>query len=163
VTFTKVLTIHLSSFPPSWNSFNSSHFSIFIYEYLIFPLFSPFSVTLSFFNSQWGNYLYSSNNLCFLSFLHLLTCAYIVWATSLTPPTSRYHLFCPLVLWFCWRENLRDNKKGIAFFQVELKTAIQKDSWRCTHAYVYCNPHCFTSTRPLHYFLVPFPQCPLPV
>jgi hypothetical protein len=43
VTFTKVLTVYHSgihplnpSFPHSWNSFNMSQFSIFIYEYIIF-------------------------------------------------------------------------------------------------------------------------------
>jgi hypothetical protein len=56
-----------------------------------------------------------------LSFLHLLTCVYIVCATSL--PTSRQNLFHPL--WFCWRENIRDNKKDIVFFLV-----CDKDSYR---------------------------------
>jgi hypothetical protein len=57
VTFTKVLRIfhswiHPSSilpylpFPHSWNSFNWSHFSIFIHEYKIFLLHSP-AYTLS--------------------------------------------------------------------------------------------------------------------
>jgi hypothetical protein len=50
VTFTKVFAIYhswihpLSSFSfslPSWNSFNRSHFSIFIHEYIIFPPYSP--------------------------------------------------------------------------------------------------------------------------
>jgi hypothetical protein len=57
MTFTKVLTIYLSwiypsiilPYPPSadsWNSFNRSHFSIFVYEYIIVPLYSV-SFTLS--------------------------------------------------------------------------------------------------------------------
>jgi hypothetical protein len=33
-------------------------------------------------------------------------------------PTSRQNLFCPLGLWFCCRENIRDNKKEIAFLLV---------------------------------------------
>jgi hypothetical protein len=32
-------------------------------------------------------------------------------------PHSR-NMFWPLVLWFCWRENIRDNKKDIAFLLV---------------------------------------------
>jgi hypothetical protein len=36
----------LLPFPPSWNSFNRSHFSIFIHEYILFPSCSP-SYTLS--------------------------------------------------------------------------------------------------------------------
>jgi hypothetical protein len=56
-------------------------------------------------------------SLCFyfiLLFLHLLTCVYIICP----PPTSRKNLFCPLVLWFCWRENIRHNKKNVAFLLV---------------------------------------------
>jgi hypothetical protein len=33
-------------------------------------------------------------------------------------PGSRQNLFHPLLLRFCWRENLRANKKDIAFFLV---------------------------------------------
>jgi hypothetical protein len=36
----------LSPFPHSWNSFNRSHFSIYIHEYMIFALRSP-SCTVS--------------------------------------------------------------------------------------------------------------------
>jgi hypothetical protein len=53
----------------------------------------------------------------FPSFLHLLTCVYIVWATSPapSPPTaSGKNLFCPLVLWF-FEEKTCDNKKDLAF------------------------------------------------
>jgi hypothetical protein len=35
-----------------------------------------------------------------------------------THPTSRQNLFCPLVLQLCWRENIRDNKKDVAFLLV---------------------------------------------
>jgi hypothetical protein len=35
-------------------------------------------------------------------------------------PPSRQNLFHPL-LWFCWRENIRDNKKDIAFLLVWAK------------------------------------------
>jgi hypothetical protein len=34
------------------------------------------------------------------------------------PPASGQNLFCPLVLQFCWRESIRDNKKGILFLLV---------------------------------------------
>jgi hypothetical protein len=58
-----------------------------------------------------------------LSFLYLLTCVYIVCAIPThTPPAqplaSRQNLFCPHLLQFCWRENIRDNKKDIVFFLV---------------------------------------------
>jgi hypothetical protein len=67
--------------------------------------------------------------LCFLLFylilslVHLLICVYIIWAT---PPRFRQNLFCPLVLWFCWRENIRDNKKNIAFLLVWDKNSSTK-------------------------------------
>jgi hypothetical protein len=53
-----------------------------------------------------------------LSFLHLLTYAYLVWATSPHHPTLEQNLFCPLVFRHCWRENIRDNKKNIVFLLV---------------------------------------------
>jgi hypothetical protein len=40
------------------------------------------------------------------------------WAFFSPHPLSRQNLFCPLVLQFCWREDRRDNKKGIAFLLV---------------------------------------------
>jgi hypothetical protein len=50
----------------------------------------------------------------YFSFLHLLTCVYIVCGTPTTPsPTPRQNLFHPLLLPFCWQENISDNKKDI--------------------------------------------------
>jgi hypothetical protein len=37
------------------------------------------------------------------------------------PPTSRQNLFCPFVLQFYCRENIRDNKKGTVFLLVSDK------------------------------------------
>jgi hypothetical protein len=59
--------------------------------------------------------------LSFFNFiLSFLTCVYIVWATFPphipSTPGSRQDLFHPLVLSFCWRENMRDNKKDITFW-----------------------------------------------
>jgi hypothetical protein len=51
-----------------------------------------------------------------ISVLHLLTCVYIVCATS-PLSNSRQNLFCPLLLWLCCRENIRD-KKDILFLLV---------------------------------------------
>jgi hypothetical protein len=47
----------------------------------------------------------------------------MVGTTSLSPsllllPAFGQNLFCPLFLQFCWRENIRDNKKNIAFLLV---------------------------------------------
>jgi hypothetical protein len=52
-----------------------------------------------------------------LLFLHLLTCIDIIWATPACP--SFWAEPIPsLVLQFCWRENIKDNKKSIAFLLV---------------------------------------------
>jgi hypothetical protein len=68
-------------------------------------------------------------------FIHLFICVCIVWAISPpclpplpqtpTPLTSRQNLFCPF-LQFCWRENIRDNKKDIAFLLVDITIATQR-------------------------------------
>jgi hypothetical protein len=70
--------------------------------------------------------------------------------------TSIQNLFCSL-LQFCWREDINNNKKDIAFLLVKIKIAIQRDSLHCFHAQVYYNPNWVISTRPLHYFPVTFP------
>jgi hypothetical protein len=49
-----------------------------------------------------------------LSFLHLLTCIHCLFPSL---PASRKNLF-HLVLWFCWRENIKDNKKDILFLLI---------------------------------------------
>jgi hypothetical protein len=74
---------------------------------------------------------------------------------SPTPVISRQNLFCPL-LQFCWREDISNNKKDIAFLLVEIRIAIQRNSQHCFHAQVYYNPNWFISTRPLHYCRSPF-------
>jgi hypothetical protein len=68
--------------------------------------------------------------LLFISYFFLLLYSFfifacIVWAICLSvhPLASRQNLFCP-VLQFCWRENVRDNKKDIAFL-----LAWDKDSY----------------------------------
>jgi hypothetical protein len=54
-------------------------------------------------------------------------------------------------------KNIQDKMKNIVVCKFKMKIAIQGDSLCCFHAYVYYNPNWFISTRPLHYFLVPFP------
>jgi hypothetical protein len=63
-------------------------------------------------------------------FFYLFTSAYIVWAiyppcspppsSPSTPLASRQNLFCPL-LQFCWREDISNSKKDIAFLPVSDK------------------------------------------
>jgi hypothetical protein len=69
---------------------------------------------------------------------------------------SGQNLFYPLVLQFCRRKNIKNNKKSMTFLSFEIKRAIQGNSLYCFHAYMYYNPNWLVSTRPLHYFLVPF-------
>jgi hypothetical protein len=65
----------------------------------------------------------------FLSY-HFYICShvYTLFGPPSHPTSSRQNLFCPLVLRFCWRENIRDNKKDIEFCQFEIKIAIQRGS-----------------------------------
>jgi hypothetical protein len=60
-----------------------------------------------------------------LSFSHLLTCIYTIWTTFPTPH---------LVLRFCWRENIKDNKKDIVFLLVW-------DKYSYTERYLVFLPH----------------------
>jgi hypothetical protein len=62
------------------------------------------------------------------------------------PPTSRQNLFCPLVFCFCWRENIRDNNKDIAFLLVW-----DKDSY--TERFLALLPcTCVLQPTSVHYF-----------
>jgi hypothetical protein len=80
------------------------------------------------------------------------------------PLTYRQNLFHPF-LQFCWRENIRDNKKDIAFLLVWDKDSYtEKESYTSIASMHMCyNLKLFISTRPLHYFLVTFPKWPLTV
>jgi hypothetical protein len=51
---------------------------------------------------------------CFYIYLHV----YTLFGPSPPPAASRQNLFHPLILQFCWRDNLRDNKKNIAILLV---------------------------------------------
>jgi hypothetical protein len=64
------------------------------------------------------------------SYVHTLFGPFVLPAPNplpLTPGplTSRQNLFCPL-LQFCWRVDISNNKKDIAFLLVEIKVAIQR-------------------------------------
>jgi hypothetical protein len=63
-----------------------------------------------------------------------------VYTLFVPPPPSTLasgkNLFHPFILWFCWRENIGDNKKDIAVLLVEIRTALQRDSEHCFHAQV---------------------------
>jgi hypothetical protein len=49
-----------------------------------------------------------------VSFLHLLIYVYIICTT----PSSKQNLLCHLVLWFCRRKIIKDNKKNMVFLLV---------------------------------------------
>jgi hypothetical protein len=75
--------------------------------------------------------------------LHILTCAYIIWAT-IHLPASGQKLFRPLVLSFCWRKNITVNKKNTAFLLVWDKDrytgrffVLFLCKYMCIHTYVY--------------------------
>jgi hypothetical protein len=72
---------------------------------------------LSFFIAVWYFILF----IYFLSY-HFYSHAYPLFGPLHHPspptPSSRQNLFHPLVLWFCWREIIRDNKKDIVFWLI---------------------------------------------
>jgi hypothetical protein len=79
--------------------------------------------------------------------LHWLTCVYIVWANFPHLLTSRQNLFYP-VLWFCWRENIRDNRKDISCL-----LAVDKDSY--TERFLTLLPcTCVLQPTLVHFFLI---------
>jgi hypothetical protein len=104
-------------------------------------------------------YITIQNEYSYLLFIY--SYVHTLFGPSFPPPSlphplaSRQNLFCPL-LQFCWRENIRVNKKDIAFLLVW-----DKDSY--TERFLALLPcTCVLQTelvhlyRPLHYFLVIF-------
>jgi hypothetical protein len=65
-------------------------------------------------------------------FFSLFICAYIVWGFSPPYPCPLCLTTCPHAskpfLQFCWRADISNNKKYIAFLLVEIRIAIQRDS-----------------------------------
>jgi hypothetical protein len=92
--------------------------------------------------------------MCIHCLSHLYPPLHPLLTPSHHPPlTSGQNLFCPLVLQFCWRENVRDNKKGIAFLLVwdkdsytEIPSVASMHMCITTHT-----GSSFISTRHLHY------------
>jgi hypothetical protein len=101
-------------------------------------------------------------------FIHLFTCAYIVWVIShlyppLSPPyplASRQSLFWAF-LQFLWRVEIINNKKDIMILLIDIRTAIQRDSYHCFHVQMCYNPCWFISNWSLYWFLIPFSRWPL--
>jgi hypothetical protein len=75
-----------------------------------------------------------------------------------SPRLSGQNLFCPLVLWFCWRENIADNKKDTAFLLVW-----DKDSY--TERFLVLLPcTCVLKPTLIHLYQTPSRlPCPLPI
>jgi hypothetical protein len=57
----------------------------------------------------------------------------------------------------------KDHKKIMVFFLVWDEDSYTERFLACFHACVHYNSYWFISTRPPHYFLVPFPQWSVPV
>jgi hypothetical protein len=92
-------------------------------------------------------------------FIHLLKCAYIVWAISpphhcLFPtlsslPHPRSFQAEPLSL-ILLKKRHRHNKEDKAFLLVEIRTAIEKYSYHCFRVQMCYNPSWFISNWSLH-------------
>jgi hypothetical protein len=92
----------------------------------------------------------------FFSFIHMcIHCLghFSPMTSPLTLLTSRQNLFCPL-LQFCWREDINNNKKGIAFLLVWDKDGYTERFLVLLPCTCVLQPELI---RPLHYFLVTFP------
>jgi hypothetical protein len=94
-------------------------------------------------------------------FIHLFTYAYIVWVISPPdPPQSAPHPpgfqaepVLPLSLILLKRRH-KHKKKDKAFLLVELRVAIQRDSYHCFHVQMWHNPSWLISNWSLHWFLI---------
>jgi hypothetical protein len=62
-----------------------------------------------------SRYVKSDESFIFFNLFYIYLHIYTLFGP---PPASRQNLFHPLVLQFYWRENISDNKKGIAFLLV---------------------------------------------
>jgi hypothetical protein len=96
----------------------------------------------------------------FVIVVHLFTCAYIVWVISppcLLPSSVSGRSCSTLVTNFCdWlKKRHKHNKKDKALLLVELRIAIQKDSYYCCHVPMCYDPCWFNSNWSLHWFLIP--------
>jgi hypothetical protein len=89
----------------------------------------------------------------YLFFVHLFTCAYIVWVISppcppppFPPSPSQFQAGPILPLWMILlKKRHKHNKKDKAFLLVELRIAIQKDSYYCSHVPMCYDPCWFNS------------------
>jgi hypothetical protein len=59
------------------------------------------------------------------------------------------------------KSEISNNKKDIAFFLIEIRTAIQRGSKDCFHVSICYNPSWFISNWSLHWFLIHFSCWPL--
>jgi hypothetical protein len=70
----------------------------------------------------WVNFwTFNSFFFFFILFYYFYICLHVyTFFGPESPPTpaSGQNLFHPLVLWFCWRENIGDSKKDLAFLLV---------------------------------------------
>jgi hypothetical protein len=98
--------------------------------------------------------LYLPQYFAFFSFLLLFYHFYIYLHVYTSPsppnsPTSGLNLFCPLILRYCWRERIIDNKKDMSFLLVW-----EKDSH--TERFLTLLPDTCVLQH-FHNFLIPFP------
>jgi hypothetical protein len=92
---------------PELSEYYSEGLCLFVYLE-VFPLFSSSSLNFKSYIFLGGKYLF-----LFYHF-YIYSHVYTLFGRPPFPPASGQNMFYPLILRFCWRENIRDNKKDTA-------------------------------------------------
>jgi hypothetical protein len=122
---------------------------------VLFPSLYCFRLKLTKWCSLQVLFSYWEKTFWLFFFLHLFTCAYIVWVNSPPcPPQFHADPILPLSL-ILLKKRYKYNKKDKAFLLVELRIAIQKNSYHCFHVPMCHDPCWFSSNWSLHWFLIP--------
>jgi hypothetical protein len=119
---------------------------------ILVPILSEHKFLL--FSFFWFIYLFSFYHVhtLFGSFLHPASLHPLI---PPSPPQFQADPVLPLWLILLKKKRHKHNKKDKAFLLVELRIAIQKDSYYCSHVQMCYDPCWFNSNWSLHWFLIP--------
>jgi hypothetical protein len=126
----------------------------FVISYVIYN-HTGFDLFLKSYNSKqiisFFLFIYSHVHTSFGSFLHPAPLPHISPFPSSV--SGRSCSACPCE-WICWRKDISIIRKTKCFLLVELRIAIQKDSYYCSHVPMCYDPCWFNSNWSLHWFLI---------